>query len=603
MSRFQTGCTEANPTPQILPVLMSLESKPIVSSAKLFGQDIHLSFGLPTNVRHYDINPPIEYICLTFFSLELSGHRTDLKNSSLLFVMQRWLEGVLAESPSEVLYPIASGSSTGKTITAATEDVDSSDDKTLELWLSISIPVVFLIAFIIVMYICCKRRKRRQVEFDLETRSPTFPGHLIGRRKGGSINGMVLTVEDEEALASWRIDAETIVPIRPLGAGAYGTVWLATYLGETVVVKKLSPPMPPSLPRTKSWRKGSRHSRQGLIGTSAIANSNSKSRTKSRGSQGKSALPRFVAEIRFLATLSHPKIVAFYGVAWTTPLRGDANAGSTNATDLQMVLEFMSGGDLRQYLARTRSDARARAWGSKKLSMALDIAEAIAYLHSRQPKPILHRDLKSSNILLDSTFTAKVADFGVSRYGIAHSPTFGSDSDDNSSDQFAMTRSIGTSRWIAPEVLSGEAQYSTAVDMYSFGVILSELDSHELPFSEVTLSNGQPLPEAAVVELLRTGAIHPSLSTRCPRGVAALMMECMKLEPTSRPTAVMAVNKLRKLLERERRVSDIGDDVSTSDQNSFLGTREDLGSFYSSSVTSSSVSIERGFNYAVLEER
>jgi serine/threonine protein kinase len=308
-----------------------------------------------------------------------------------------------------------------------------------------------------------------------------------------------------------------------------------------------------------------------------------------------------VAEIRFLASLSHPKIVAFYGVAWS-PTKLDASGGpSGSAADLQMVLEFMSGGDLRQYLARTKSDVRARAWGSRKLAMALDIAEALAYLHSRQPKPILHRDLKSRNVLLDSAYTAKVADFGVSRYGIPHSME-GEEDDDDPADQFAMTRSIGTNRWIAPEVLSGDARYSTAVDMYSFGVILSELDSHELPFSEITLSNGEPLPESTVLELLRTGAIHPSLSDRCPRGVAMLMMECLTLEPTLRPTAAQAADRLRTLLERERRVSDIGDDVSTSDQNSFLGTREDLGSIYSSSIASSSLSIERGFNYAVLEE-
>lgn len=526
--------------------------------------------------------------------------------------MLRWLEGVIAESPSEVLYTIAGKSTSAETTsgttntgtragtnvgtTTGTAVNDSSDDMTLELWLGIGIPVVSLILFAIALFLYCKRRRRNPVDFHLEAGSPTVPGHPFNRRKGGGTTRMVLTTQDEEALAAWRINTDTIVPIRPLGAGAYGTVWLATYLGETVVVKKLSPPLPTTVPRTKSWRKNL--SRPSACGTGATAGSNSRSRTKSRGDQ--SALPRFVAEIRFLATLSHPKIVAFYGVAWTSPLRGDATA----ATDLQMVLEYMSGGDLRQYLARTRSDVRARAWGSRKLAMALDIAEAIAYLHARQPQPILHRDLKSSNILLDATLTAKVADFGVSRYGLPHVPGDDDDDDDDdaSSGQFAMTRSIGTSRWIAPEVLAGHVRYSTAIDMYSFGVLLSELDSHELPFADVTLSNGQPLPESAVVELLRTGALRPSLSTWCPKPVAALLMKCMALEPLARPTACVAARKLRTLVERERRVSDIGDDVSTSDQNSFLGTRDELGSFHTNSVTSSNVSIERGFHYAVLEE-
>ncbi|KAL4146578.1 hypothetical protein PRNP1_012442 [Phytophthora ramorum] len=497
--------------------------------------------------------------------------------------MRRWLAG-------------SSGSDSIATDTSA-------DDRTLELWLSISIPLVLLLAFIVVMYFCCKRQKHTQAEVDLETGgSPTLPVYQLGRRRPHP-PAATLTQEDEEALAAWRIDAENIAPIRPLGAGAYGTVWLATYLGETVVVKKLSPPMPAALPRTKSWRRNSYHSRQSVGGTGATSGSNSRTRTKSRGSPAESAMRRFVAEIRFLATLSHPKIVAFYGVAWTssTTKLDTSNEPSVSAGDLQMVLEFMSGGDLRQYLARTRSDVRARAWGSRKLAMALDIAEALAYLHSRQPKPILHRDLKSRNVLLDSTYTAKVADFGVSRYGIPHSQE--GEDDDDQVEHFAMTRSIGTNRWIAPEVLSGDAQYSTAVDMYSFGVILSELDSHELPFSEITLSNGEPLPENTVLELLRTGAIHPSLSDRCPRGVAMLMMECLTLEPTLRPTAAQAADRVRALLDRERRVSDIGDDVSSTGQNSFLGNRDDVASVYSSSIASSSLSIERAFNYAVLEER
>ncbi|KAF1778132.1 Protein kinase-like domain [Phytophthora cactorum] len=458
--------------------------------------------------------------------------------------MRRWLEGVIAEVPSELQQAISTGSGTGSdTGSGSTGSVagtsDTSDDRSLELWLSISIPLVLLLTFIVVMFFCCKRQKRRQEEIDLEAGSPTLPVYHLGRRRGAPNNRMVLTDEDEEALASWRIDGENIAPVRPLGAGARGEEVITANAGIA--------------PRTKSWRKNSRHSRQSVGVTGATSGSNSRTRTKSRGSPGESALRRFVAEIRFLATLSHPKIVAFYGVAWSTPSKLDSGS-SNNATDLQMRCPRPS-------------------LGARKLSMALDIAEALAYLHSRQPKPILHRDLKSRNILLDSTLTAKVADFGVSRYGISHSLEGEEDDEEESGDQFAMTRSIGTSRWIAPEVLSGDARYSTAVDIYSFGVILSELDSHELPFSEVTLSNGQPLPESAVLELLRTGAIHPSLSDRCPRGVAMLMMECLTLEPTLRPTAAMAAGRLRTLLERERRVSDIGDDVSTSDQNSFLGTQ------------------------------
>ncbi|TDH69514.1 hypothetical protein CCR75_008613 [Bremia lactucae] len=435
--------------------------------------------------------------------------------------MRRRLDGVIAEG---LFDSISAGSAPGVaspvivdttfvTNGNTTTTTPSSNDPSLGLWLSISIPIIVIVCLFGGLFFYCKRRKDQNVDFSIESGSPVVPPG--GRRKGTSSNRMVLTETDEAALASWRIDAEAITPIQPLGAGAYGTVWLATYLGETVVVKKLSPPLPTSLPRTKSWRKSHRQSRPSF-GTPA-GSSFDKSRTKARPGVRKNALRRFIAEIRCLATLSHPKIVLFYGVAWSTPLKLESNV-ATNVLDFQMVLEFMSGGDLRHYLAHTRSDVRARAWGARKLSMALDIAEAITYLHARQPYPLLHRDLKSSTILLDTTFTAKVGDFRMSRYGVP------------------------------------------------------------------------------------PRALRPTLSDRCPRGVATLMMECMTLEPTLRPTARMAVERLRVLLVRERRVSDIGDDVSTSDQCSFIGTQEDLGSFYSSSVTSSSLSNDRGFHYAVLED-
>ncbi|CAH0475994.1 unnamed protein product [Peronospora belbahrii] len=529
--------------------------------------------------------------------------------------MHQWMADGGAEVPSELLQLTTStGSGSLRIDTNSTNgsggDIEGSEDKSLDLWLSISIPLICLLALVVVMFFCCKRKKKKQQQqqqqqqqtlINTNLESPSLPMYHRGRRRGGPNNRMaILTSEDEEALASWRIDVENIEPLNPLGAGVYGTVWLATYMGETVVVKKLSPPMPTSLPRTKSWRKTNR---QSVDKHRANSGTNTAPRTKSRVLSGKSALRRFLVDIRFLSTLSHPKIVAFYGVAWTSPSKLDVNNEPTgNASDVQMVLEYMSCGDLRDYLARTRSDARARAWGPRKLSMALDIAEALAYLHSRQPRPVLHCGLKSRNILLDSTYTAKVSDFGFSRYGITQS--MGSEEDDDDSDEhFAMTNSIGTNRWIAPEVLSGNSRYSTAVDMYSFGVILSELDSHDLPFSDITLSSGQPLPESAVVELLRTGAIRPSLSDRCPRGVEMLVMACLNLEPKVRPTAAQTADRLRALLESERRVSDIGDDVSTSDQNSFLGAKEDIASVYSSSINSSVISIERGFNYAVLEER
>uniref|UniRef100_H3G6I1 Protein kinase domain-containing protein n=1 Tax=Phytophthora ramorum TaxID=164328 RepID=H3G6I1_PHYRM len=89
---------------------------------------------------------------------------------------------------------------------------------------------------------------------------------------------------------------------------------------------------------------------------------------------------------------------------------------------------------------------------------------ALTYLHSCAP-PVIHRDLKSSNILLNQAMDAKVTDFGISRERI----------------DATMTAGVGTSLWMAPEVMLGE-RYDDKADMFSFGVVLSELDQHTTPY-------------------------------------------------------------------------------------------------------------------------
>ncbi|KAJ0389153.1 hypothetical protein ATCC90586_011587 [Pythium insidiosum] len=114
-------------------------------------------------------------------------------------------------------------------------------------------------------------------------------------------------------------------------------------------------------------------------------------------------------------------------------------------------------------------------WTREKLLLALDVAYALAYIHSLLPSPVVHRDLKSRNVLLSATegskqrLTAKLCDFGVSRA---------------QSSNHSMTTGVGTSRWLAPEVILGGGHYDAACDIYSFGVLLTELDTHEIPFHD-----------------------------------------------------------------------------------------------------------------------
>jgi len=91
------------------------------------------------------------------------------------------------------------------------------------------------------------------------------------------------------------------------------------------------------------------------------------------------------------------------------------------------------------------------------------------FLHSCSPK-VLHRDLKSQNILLDSDMHAKVADFGLSKL--------------TSDDISTMTTNLGTVQWTAPEILQGEVHYSTAVDIYSYGIVMWEVSTGRIPYSD-----------------------------------------------------------------------------------------------------------------------
>lgn len=181
-----------------------------------------------------------------------------------------------------------------------------------------------------------------------------------------------------------------------------------------------------------------------------------------------------LAEAKLMARMDHARTVWFIGVAWNA------------LSDLCVVSEFMSGGDLRALLNKYEEDPANHPIGFNfdKMKIASHVINALVYLHSMQPK-VLHRDLKSKNILLSEDLDAKVTDFGVSREIIDKT----------------MTAGVGTSLWMAPEVLVGE-HYDEKADIFSFGVVLAELDSHSLPYTAARkTSAGAVKSETAVLQL------------------------------------------------------------------------------------------------------
>ncbi|KAJ0406706.1 hypothetical protein P43SY_004531 [Pythium insidiosum] len=223
----------------------------------------------------------------------------------------------------------------------------------------------------------------------------------------------------------------------------------------------------------------------------------------------------FLSEAKLMASLSHERIVTFLGIAWTVP------------TDLHVVTELLDGGDLRSLLARYKQQRAPTGFNTAKLRIASHIAEALVYLHSRTPA-ILHRDLKSNNVLLTKEpLSAKLVDFGVAR---PHAES-------------TLTVGVGTLRWMAPEVMLG-GRYAAAADVFSFGIVLSELDTHELPYHGVS----QEMTDAAIMTRVALGALHVEFSLDADADVVALARACTAFEPSDRPSTQEVCHRMHSLL-------------------------------------------------------
>ncbi|KAE8912509.1 hypothetical protein PF010_g9198 [Phytophthora fragariae] len=233
----------------------------------------------------------------------------------------------------------------------------------------------------------------------------------------------------------------------------------------------------------------------------------------------------FLAEAKMTATMEHPHIVSFIAVAWDS------------LSDLCVVLEFMDGGDLRAMLDKYLASKRQVGFDKLKAVIALHVCHALTYLHSLDP-PVIHRDLKSRNILLNQAMEAKVTDFGISRERL---------------DQ-TMTAGVGTSLWMAPEVMMGE-KYDDKADMFSFGVVLSELDVHTLPYAQAKQrsldTSGRQLTDAALLQKITTGVTRVQFSELSPPAIVELGNACVAVEPSARPSAAEALYRIQVIIAQE----------------------------------------------------
>ncbi|XP_071354578.1 mitogen-activated protein kinase kinase kinase 9 [Trachinotus anak] len=218
-------------------------------------------------------------------------------------------------------------------------------------------------------------------------------------------------------------------------------------------------------------------------------------------------------EAKLFAMLNHPNIMALLGVCLQEP-------------NLCLVMEFARGGPLNRALAGKRIPP------CTLVDWAVQIARGMHYLHSQAIVPIIHRDLKSSNILILervemedlSNKTLKITDFGLAREW--HRTT--------------KMSAAGTYAWMAPEVIRSST-FSKGSDVWSYGVLLWELLTGEVPF--------RGIDGLAVAYGVAMNKLALPIPSTCPEPFARLMEDCWSSDPHSRPQFTSVLDHLTTIEE------------------------------------------------------
>ena len=308
--------------------------------------------------------------------------------------------------------------------------------------------------------------------------------------------------------AAWQIKKDDVTVEQLMAEGTSGKVHAGWYAGHKVAVKVLKQALDPEL--------------------------------------GPEVTEDFARECETLMSIRHASLLIFYG------------AGTMADSRPFMVTEFMELGSLKHVLA---DHDRALGWGVR-IRIAAQVAGGVAYLHELK---IVHRDLKSDNVLLNDHLDAKVADFGTSKLvtdsrarlqaAAVGETSFGGGGGGGAHEQSVafqatMTKGVGTPLWMAPELFVGGTKYGAEVDLYSFGVILWELATRKIPWEEVITTTEYIYFFAALSKALENGdrpAVPAEVVQAAPEFVA-IMRECWDTDQTARPGAAAVAELLEGLL-------------------------------------------------------
>ncbi|QHO36065.1 LEAF RUST 10 DISEASE-RESISTANCEUS RECEPTOR-LIKE PROTEIN KINASE-like 1.2 isoform X2 [Arachis hypogaea] len=236
---------------------------------------------------------------------------------------------------------------------------------------------------------------------------------------------------------------------------------------------------------------------------------------------------QFINEVQILTRLRHKNLVSLYGCT------------SRHSRELLLVYEYISNGTVACHLHGESAKRSLLPW-STRIKIAIETATALAYLHASD---IIHRDVKTNNILLDHNFTVKVADFGLSRL-------FPMDA------THVSTAPQGTPGYVDPEYHQNY-QLTSKSDVYSFGVVLIELIS-SMPAvdmnrdkDEINLSNlaMKKIQNSAIIDLVdrSLGFDSDNKVRRMIVSVAELAFQCLQRDKELRPSMDEVLDELKKI--------------------------------------------------------
>lgn len=245
----------------------------------------------------------------------------------------------------------------------------------------------------------------------------------------------------------------------------------------------------------------------------------------------------FAVEVEILGRVRHKNLLT---------LRGYCAEGQERL----IVYDYMPNLSLLSHLHGHHLAECVLDWG-RRMSIAIGSAEGIAYLHHHATPHIIHRDIKASNVLLDSDFQARVADFGFAKLipdGATH----------------VTTKVKGTLGYLAPEyALFGKA--SESCDVYSFGILLLELASGKKPIEKPSPTVKQAITDWALpmarerrFEEIADPRLNGNYEEAALKRVVLVALICAQSKPEKRPTMLEVVDLLKG--ESKEKLSNLEND-------------------------------------------